>query len=401
MRGENMATLTIVLGIAVFFYLFIPGAGAFRTRSGWRLFRKRIIAASLFPFVTYRDLHGAAGGCLGRFRFIGSLQAISGEHVVWLGDGRLTVSVDLSDTMVHLLPSEEKDGERGNVNWPLPDETVRSVRWEALSSLSEGTRFFIAGPLHGENGRPVFRSTEDTPLVVVISDRGDRELLPVSIWTGRQRNEYWNRFTPASITAGFLLHLILSYSYLREPIHRIPAILSLTSSLAPVALFLPPGVFLFSLYRWLWKEGRVSRGERDIVLLPFRYFDSQDLGGQSYAGILPDGSVYRAASFPSKEEALNAVAEGERVSIAEITSAKTGTEAKSWFLFGERTEEGLFRSPKDPMAGLVLFPGNPAELSRMCAARARRMELLSVAAFGLAFGMNTVLLLFVLALIIR
>ncbi len=396
-----MATLTIVLGIAVFFYLFIPGAGAFGTRSGWRLFRKRIIAASLFPFVTYRDLHGDASGCLGRFRFIGSLQAISGEHLVWLGDGRNTVSVDLVDTVVHLLPPEEKDDEKVGVKWPLPDETVRSVRWDELSSLSEGTRFFVAGPLHSVNGRPVFRSTEDTPLVVVISDRGDKELLPVSIWTGRQRNEYWNRFTPASIAVGFLLHLILSYSYLKEPIHRVPAILSLTLSLAPVALFLPPGVFLFSLYRWLWREGRISRGERDIVLLPFRYFDSKGLCEESYSGVLPDGSEYSGALFPSKEEALKAVAEGERVWIAEITSVKTGKEVRSWFLFGARTADGLFTAPKDPMAGLILFPGNPAELSRMCAARARKMELLAAAAFCLAFGMNTFLVLFVLALIIR
>ena len=403
-----MATLIIVLAIAAIFYLFIPGIGAFHSRRGWRLFRKRIIAASQFPFVSYRDIHSVNKDCIGHFRFLGNLQAMAGEHLIWLGDGRLTLSADLKNVVVHLLPSEQSPSEMnsgsdagGYAGSLLPDETVRSVRWETLSSLPEGTRFFVAGPLFNDNGRAVFRSTTETPLVVVISDWTDRELLPVAIWMGRQRNEYWNRMTPASLAVGFLWQMILSYSYLREPLQRIPAIFSLTTSLAPLAIFLPPGLLFFSLYRYFWKKGRVSRGERDIALLPLRYFGNMPVSDAGKRGTLPDGGTYSVAVFRSREEALGAVETAEDVSVPDITCKSGNRNEIQWFLFGEKKESGLFAAPRDPMAELCLFAGNPLELSRKCALRARKMELLSAASFALAFGINTFLLLYILARIIR
>ena len=103
--------LVLVLGLALIFYIVVPGIGAFIVRYRWRMFRRRTIAASILPNAGYHQMRQAAassaGEYLGDFRFIGSLEAIQGDNVMWLNDGTVSFAVDMKGQTVALLPSAE------------------------------------------------------------------------------------------------------------------------------------------------------------------------------------------------------------------------------------------------------------------------------------------------------
>ena len=387
-----MTSLFIVLGIACFFYLFIPGIGAFLVRHKWRNFRRSIIEGSLYPRVSYRSLRSSAGGYQGNFCYFGNLQAIQGEHLLWLTDGINTVSADLYKVEVFLLP-KQSDSENTTEDMPRP------IKWHRIFSLPEGTRFFIAGPLFTEGRNPVFRSTKENPLVVVLYDEDDSSLLTVSITAARQRNEYWNFITYPSLAAGFLSLLVVSYSILHDPSQRGIALFALTAGFIPVISLVPPGVFLLYLYRYFWKKGRVLRAERDLVKLPLRYFTGGFEGEDFQEAVLPDGSVYKAVKIgPAEAEAY---LQGENPPrLIEISKAPKAAEAGELFLFGGESG-GKVVKPEEPLADYVIIPGNPVILSEKCRKGARKYELLSVLVFSLGFLLNFGILLYLLALFIQ
>ncbi|MDR1933567.1 MAG: hypothetical protein LBQ57_12190 [Spirochaetales bacterium] len=277
---------------AVFFYLFIPGLGAFFIRSRWRGFRKSVIAALEYPEITYKALHSRGEMAeSGHYHFLGVLEAIQEDDVIWLRNDEVALSADMKGQKVFLLPSQtvsggeprdfaaaDTSGGEDEASF-LSDETPQVVAWGKVRSLPEGIHVLLAGTLHITDRKGRFRSGKKGELLVIFYDGDNASLLKRAVWHGRQRNEYWNPFTGVSLAAGFLTGMSLSYFFLSTPINRIPAILSIIISLIPLIPVLPPGMVFFVLYRRLWRRGRFLRAQRDILKLPRRQFGNKPQTG--------------------------------------------------------------------------------------------------------------------------
>lgn len=371
------------------FYLIIPGLGAFHVRRKWRNFRRQIIDSTLLPRIGYNRLVGEEEGYLGAFRFFGSLEAMQGDDTVWIRSGNISLSVDLAGVDVYMLPSlshAENEGVVERNEEALPDEMPQRMPWSQVFSLSEGTSVYVGGPLFLNRGQAVFRSREDRELTVVIYDGDVKSVLRRSIWGGRQRNEYWNSYTPASLIAGTLALLFLAYNFFRSLAAPIPAVLALGLSTSPILPLLPPGLPLFFLYRFFWKKGRLSRAERDILRLPMRYLD---VGGKHHGQIsLPDGGVYAMSFFNSREKALESMKE-RKIRTTSLLEAKDEP-SREYVVF--TTDQS------DPMAEELLIPGHPNQLADLCVRRARMYEWISVIIFGFSYAANLFFALLLLSL---
>ncbi len=410
MQGFSpLFSVALVLLIAFLFYGLIPGIGAFAVRAEWRSFRRRLLETSLYPFVQYSDLKGPDRS-LGEYRFFGELEAIQGENRIWITDGSFTVEADLERVAIYLLPSpaarEPSTGER--LAEAPTEEEPRSVLWRRIYSLAAGTRMFVGGRLELENGRAVFRSRPREPLVVVIYDGPRETILPRAIGGGRQKNEYWNRFTlPALVTGSFSLFLT-AFLLLRSPLLHFPAILALTLGTFPVAALLPPGAAMYFLYRSLWKKARLLRAERDLLLLPLRYFPGarrarRGLLAPPAAAAPPEATV----PLPSGEAYLMTRDPAIRVEdglLIRGTGLGPGMRRGEYTLFGaprERDGARVLGRPVDPMAELALTLGDPQTLALGCNRRARTLEILSALSFFVGLAVNLFWILYALATLIR
>jgi hypothetical protein len=245
-------------------YLVVPALGAFFVRARWRGFRVLAAEASRYPEITYREVHARSGekeaSC--HWYFLGALEAFQDDEIIWLRNSNIALSADMKGQKVFLLPSRTDQSEAP------AGEAIQVIPWEKVRSLPEGTQVMIAGNLHIEGRKGRFRAGKGSELLIIFYDGDSSSLLRRAVLHGRQRNEYWNLFTPACLAAGFLSGMILAYVFLHSPVERIPAILSLGISFVPFIPVLPPGLAFFVLYRRLWKKGRVLRAERDILRLP-------------------------------------------------------------------------------------------------------------------------------------
>jgi hypothetical protein len=339
------------------FFLAIPGIGAFAVRSRWRRFRRRITDASLLPLLDYghmRRLQSETAEAA-RFRFLGSLEAIQGDQALWLRGGDVTVAADMSDSDIYVLPQ---------YTGALPDEPPSRTTWGRLGSVPEGTKVFVSGVVSSDGAHAVMRGDRSEPLLVVLYDGPERDLLRRSIWSGRQLNEYWNQLTPGALAGGILALIIVAYVLLRGADGRLPALFALSLASLPLLPLLPPGVALFFLYRWSWRRGRMLRAHRDILRLPLRH-----LADPRSEGALPDGEPYGVRLVA--RERLTMLSEG-----AVTLSPPIEVAAAEYSVFGHPGPDGP-EPPGDPMTELVAVPGDPVELSERCQRRARRFELLS------------------------
>ena len=102
--------------------------------------------------------------------------------------------------------------------------------------------------------------------------------------------------------------------------------------------FLPPGLPLFFLYRFLWRKGRFSRAERDILRLPMRYFSSGE-GLLEDRAPLPDGGDYTMRSFESRETALDSMDE-QKIRTTSLLAANDNA-PRRYFVFGSNTSDPM------------------------------------------------------------
>jgi hypothetical protein len=404
--------ILLILFIALFFYIFIPAIGAFIARDKWRRFRKRLVALSFYPLIDYADLTKQEEGIHGNFRFFGNLEAIQGENRIWLTNGTMSLAVDLQDVSLYLIPSRapyEGYSENNSYEYDkvLPSQEPVSVKWKQIFSLPEGTNIFVAGSLHTVNGSIIFKSSPGEPLLVVIYDGVKKELLKRSIWYGRQKNEYWNQFTLTSLITGFFILLFCTYIFLKISSMRIPAFISLSLSLLPVTLLLPPGVPLFFIYRFLWKRARILRAERDLLNLPLRYFPGKaivDADKPIVYSQLPDKSTYvMIKSTPSSSASYIPVQGSVRIRGSSLVPGHTIRE-NNCFLFGQyiKEEDGEYiTEPSDPMAELIQIPGNPKTLARECIRKAKVNTFFAAFCIISEIVLNLFLLLFILQYLIR
>lgn len=391
--------VTVLLALSAVFYLAIPGVGAFFVRSRWRVFRNAVINASLSPKITYRQLRSRAGegGDIGDFRFLGVLEAIQDDDIIWLKNDEMVLSADMQGERVYLLPSPSTmdSDSREEMNESVPQNEAPAVlAWEKMGSLPEGVQILVSGPLHAEKGRVIFRSGQSGNLLAVFYEGGTDSILRRAVWNGRQRNEYWNLLTPGSLAGGMLTGMIFAYFFLQDPLFRIPAILSVGVSLAPLLPLFPPGILFFILYRRFWGEARLLRAERDLVRLPLRYFRKGNIGEDV---VLPNGETYGCRTF--REMPKDFAGEGGRIR----STSMAGKNGKGFFhWFGVITKDGEYpvRS-SDPLVESIITPDHPDKLARACESRARRLEILSIFLFGTGFLVNLLIALRGLARIIR
>lgn len=396
-----MIFVLLVFFIAFIFYGLIPGIGAFTARAQWRNFRKRIIEVSLFPFVNYSDF-SKEDKFAGNYRVFGNLEAIQGKNQIWIDNGSFTVEVDLEGVTIYLLPSYSFQNRAMPFEKPeetLPDEEPKSVLWKRIFSLPAGTKIFVGGPLFCEQGRGVFRSKPKEPLVVVIYDGDKKTILLRSIWAGRQKNEYWNRYTLASLLTGSLSLLLTAYIFLRTPILRLPSLFALTLSTFPIAALLPPGVLFYFLYNYYWKRARILRAERDLLRLPIRYFKNGSDESLKDRGIirLPTGEPYMVT------HRTGPLIEGDLIIRGSSLVKKPESQKGNYYIFGaySRSVNEIISEPEDPMAELVLIMGNPVKLAQGCSSKAKVFELISALLIFSGISINLFIIMLILHNLIR
>lgn len=375
--------MEILLPIAILtlvFYILIPVVGALLVRRRWRVFRESLLKCSYFPLVGYSDVRGilAAGGC---FRFFGFLEAIEGSESIWLGDGRLSVCVEMSGVEVFVLSQEA-------------NQPPQRIGWKHLGTLPERSRFFVAGKLLHEEGRSLFKNDREIPLIVLLYEGADETVLARAITSGRQKNEYWNFLTPVSLAVGFVSLLFVAYITIRLPQYRSAGILSLALALVPNTFFVPPGIMFFYFYNYFWNRGREHRAKRDLVALPFRWFKSWErLGSGEEWARLPDGETYRCVEADRQDFH---VAPGARA------FPPDGSPTAIPFAFGTWKEElKTLARPADPMADFVIYPDHPFRLYQENKKKAWTGEILASFLFGAGVLSNLALLVFLLQLWIR
>ncbi len=383
-----MWSLLTIAAVCTVFYLLIPGLGAFHVRNQWRRFRKCVSDSALFPQVRYNSLARNGDGFLGVYRFFGSLEAIQGDDTIWLRSGNISLSADMADVGIYLLPSfshAENEGvvERNEVT--LPDEVPQLLPWNRVFNLPEGSSVYVSGPLFIDHGQGVFRVTPQHALTVVFYDGDADTILRRSIWGGRQRNEYWNRFTSSSLIAGSLALLFLAYNFVRSD-SAVAAVLALGLSTTPILPFLPPGLPLYFVYRHFWKRARYNRAERDILRLPMKYFgDKSD--GKSARSLLPDGRVYSMRVFDNRAAALVAM-DRQKVRTTSVFRVPSVGEGKCYVFGTEHKNRIGTPEIRDPMAEHLLIPGDPLALASLCVRKARLREIVAAIAFAGCYVMN-------------
>lgn len=249
---------------ALAFYLAIPAVGVFQVRHRWRRFRAAVVKAVSLPRldgVSVRELlvreHETTRG---PYWFRGRLESIGKNDTVWLERDGISVCLDLRKTMIVLLPTPAPIGD------DLPDETPRTVVWQELAALVEGTRFFVSGTVSVYDGAVHFTSDDEQRPFVMVYDGPDDTVVARALWTGRQRNEYWNHLTPISLIGGFLALLLLGIAVLERS--RLMSLVAAVLATVPVLPLLPPGVAGFYLYRRIWRRARRIRARRDLIGLP-------------------------------------------------------------------------------------------------------------------------------------
>jgi hypothetical protein len=162
------------------------------------------------------------------------------------------------------------------------------------------------------------------------------------------------------------------------------SLFSLTLSTFPIVYLFPPGVLLYFLYRFFWKRSRQLRSERDLLLLPLRYFPPEtELSCDYTTTTLSNGEKYVCFQWkPGVKQPLFSL--NPEMKIRGSSLLKKTTEDIVNYIFGVERENGVNRS-QDPQVELLCIPGNPRRLAEECGRKS--MELGLVAAICIFCGL--------------
>lgn len=401
----------IILSLAVFWYGLVPMVGAFISRHGWRVFRRRFDDLRLKPFLDYAScLDGAQTG--NGYRFIGSFESTDGS-MLWIRSETLTMPVMLEGAHTYILPMSE--GDEILEDFDPRKEVPEKIRWDRVTVLTEGAKVFVGGALVQKDDRRVFVSTAEQPLLIIFYDGNDRSLTIRTIRAGRNKNEYWNTITPYAFIGGTFCQFMVALHFLSRPIFRFTVISACIALFTPLVPLFPPGVLFTVLYRRLWWRARVFRSYRDILQLPLKYMSSGVWDCR-----LPDGERYGAvyydalpgASLGNKIPLLIPEKRGQR----RPEQNKTALKKEGWYVFG-RIPEGVSagtpipralsgedlpefpREPRDLFAPFGAVLGNPEILARTYTQKAYMLEILSCILLLAGVGLNIFLIIKILLVV--
>ena len=261
-------------------------AGSYFNRYNWRRFRKRfndLYLGSHLDYRQYRQLGGREGGVnfTGTYRFTGGMESITDGLTLWVKGYDLTIPVSIEKTKCYLLPKNEG----------IP-EAPEQIRWNHVSTLTEGAKVFIGGQVLMQNNRLQFCSTKENPLMVIFYDCPDADLRRDIISGARTRVEYWNAFTPISIVIGALALIYIAASFLGRPAFHLTVISALVAVFVPILPVFPPGLLFTALHRHLAWHTRKLKANFDLA----------------YFGLLPDSPVKSGGKYAFKAYFLELIA---------------------------------------------------------------------------------------------
>jgi len=383
----------VIVGLVALWYGLVPVTGALIRRYKWFKFRNRFNGFRLHPIVDNRTYWESGGdGEVGEdFRFIGEFESVTDRQVLWVRGRDLLIPVYLKTAETYLLPMQRGDG-----NSDPGDETLERIRWGKVAALAEGTRVFVAGRLSYRDGRRVFVSTKENPLMVIFYDGPDHSLATKTVWAGRRGAEYFNLVTPYSLIIGALCLLFIAAFFLDRPAFRPTVIVSIVAIFVPLFPLVPPGLLFTVVYRNLAWRSRILRAYGDLAKLPLSYFASGNgeirLRGKR---VLPDGEPY---GFVCSTELPSEVHEGK---IPLLIPGITEPQGGNWYIFGTVFPSDLlpFR-PSDPLATFGALPGNPREFARRCTAKAYALETIAWIVLLAGIALNVFFLWLVLSLLL-
>jgi hypothetical protein len=417
--------------MVILWYGIVPLAGAVIQRGKWRKFRRRFDELRLKPvlnYSVYRQIDGrgrdrAAEG--GVFRFTGGFESITDGKTLWIQGEDLTVPVFLGDDQTWLLPMQEGEGQPESFD--PGEEAPERVRWDRISSLTEGARVFAGGPLVFRDGRWSFVSTKENPLMVIFYDGPDSLLTTRAIRAGRQRNEYWNPATPYSLIAGALCQILIAIAFLNRPAYRLTVVTALVALFIPLFPLIPPGLLFTVLYRRFSWRACILRAYRDLVRLPLRGLNRKTHGDNSL-----DETVYESVLLPGGERygcvrcnSLPPAAREGKIPFL-LPEYSKGRPKGDWYIFGAIKQpedlqpgddedqygtkpgpvvaappvpDGLPVQPEDPFAVYGIIHGRPELLARRYGLTAYTLEIISWIVLLAGIGLNVFFLRMILLLI--
>lgn len=292
-------SMYLALLTALFFYLVLPVCGGVVSRTRWKAFRTRIMAARDLPLLGFRSESDPEL----EFRFFGEVDAIGGHNELWLRNEELSCVVDARSAFVYILSGSgggsgtdpaETEGRLGD--W----DRLERVRWANLSSIPPVARAYVLGQARLDGGRMVFGAETGRPVLLIIHDGRDEDVELRAIWSGRQKNEYWNPLTQISLVTGLVVMSgIVSRVLSARTLPSITAI-TMAAGFSPLLPLLPPGVLGFILYRRAWEHARFCRSRRDLAA--FENGDMRMLKGWSYKSLV---TTTRSAIYLATGLAVN------------------------------------------------------------------------------------------------
>jgi hypothetical protein len=318
----------------------------------------------------------------GVFRLLGGVESITEGRTLWVKGENITIPVSLENTESWIVPMR---GEEGTADAP------ERVRWNRVSTLTEGAKVFVGGRLQTGCGGPGFISTKENPLMVIFYDCPDDSLTDIIIRAGRNRNEYFNNATPISIFMGALALVSIAAYFLDRPAYRLTVITSLIALSVPALPWFPPGLIFTLMYRRLSWHALNLRAYRDLIRLPLRYIPK----GQKSA-VLFTGEKYGYAEYDSLPAGAGEKEGGMPIMPPE--SLKKGR-VGYWRAYGILGAEGNTPGKsKDPFVSYGILPACPALLSRHYAVSAYAMEALAWIAVVSGIVLNIVFVFMILSL---
>ena len=381
----------------ILWYGLVPVGGAAIGRYRWWQFRRRFDELRTRPLLDYRSYRQISGAG-GVFRFTGGFESVTDGHTLWIQGENLTIPVALANVQTWLLPMQE--GEDTPDAFDPAEETPERIRWDRLSTLTEGAKVFVGGAMVFRDERWCFVSTRETPLLVIFYDCPDTALTPRAIRAGRSGNDYGNEVTPYSLVTGALCLLYIAVSFLPRPAFRLTVISALIALFTPLFPLIPPGLLCTVLSRHLSVRARILRAYRDLARLPLRYVPEPRSAAPEdnlcrAAGVLPNGEHYGCVPCDS----LPAGAEEGSIPFLLPAYTKRKPGAK-WYAFGALGPGGgLPVRPLDPFATFGILPGKPETLARHFAISAYVLEAIAWLVILAGIGLNIFFVRMILSLL--
>ena len=260
----------------------VPVIGVYIERRRWKNFRRRFNDIRNAPCMDYASLSGRLPDKdSGVYRFSGIFESINSDGALWIKSDDLTIQADLKGAKTYI-----------SQNTGAQDDSFQRIRWDRISSLTGDARVFVGGCLVNRDGRRIFSSVPETPLLIIFYEGSEDVLSAHAVSAGRHSSEYFNFLTPYGFILGAFSQIIIAIVYLARPAYILIFVSAFIAFFTPLLPWIPPGILFATLYRRLWFQARIYRSYRDMIIY----------------GIHPDEPQSLAKSYNRKAYILEVVA---------------------------------------------------------------------------------------------